>query len=69
MNAEVQGISLTLDVEKTMGRSPDEAQRNPGIGNEAMTVFPGMRCAPSGLPASPSFGASAVLPVNGATSR
>jgi hypothetical protein len=49
-----------------MVRSPDGAQRNPGIGTEARTVFPGMRCAPSGLPTLPSFGAGAVCPVNGA---
>jgi hypothetical protein len=39
----------TLDAEITMERSPDGAQRNPGIGTEATAVFPGMRCAPSGL--------------------
>jgi hypothetical protein len=60
------GTTLTLDAEITMVRSPEGAQRNPGIGTEATTVFPGMRCAPSGPPISPSFGASAVFPVNGA---
>jgi hypothetical protein len=61
----VNRTTLTLDAEISMVRSLDRAQRNPGIGTEATTVFPGMRCATSGLPTSPSFGAGAVFPVNG----
>jgi hypothetical protein len=59
------GSTLTLDTEITMVRSPDEAQRNPGIGTAPTTVFPGMRCAPSRLPDLPLFDAGGVCPVNG----
>jgi hypothetical protein len=66
MNRGADTDGTTLALEMAMVRSPDEAQRNPGISTEAVTVVPGMRCAPSGLPTSPSFGASAVFPINGA---